>query len=280
MYKKNIDEISIDQLLYKIDVTKPRLNYMEYHVSNYCNLNCKGCSHFCNLISKPSFGNLKNYVSDLNRLKELAWGIEKIRLMGGEPLLNPDLDKFIISSRGTFPDSSLRVVTNGLLIPSSNPHLFEVMKKYDCKFDISLYKPTKKILNKITDICQQYGIEYDIMSVESFRKWHTLSPKNDPCSSYENCISKHCSYLQNGQISTCGFPQHVKLFNKYFNQNIQINDCDLINIYNSALTGWELDKKLSSPMECCKYCTTIKDSVSYEWSLPDKDLSISDWFII
>lgn len=65
MYKRKIDDIKIEELLYEIDVNKPRLLYFEYHLTDQCNLNCKGCGHFCNLVDKDHFADLENYKKDL-----------------------------------------------------------------------------------------------------------------------------------------------------------------------------------------------------------------------
>lgn len=59
-------------------------------------------------------------MSDLLRMKELFWGVEKIKLLGGELLFNEDLWKFVDITRRIFPDSYLRILTNGLLLPKND----------------------------------------------------------------------------------------------------------------------------------------------------------------
>jgi len=93
-----------------LDYTKPVLDYFEYHVAWHCNLNCKGCGHNSNLYTRPRFGDLEHFRRDMNRLTELFSNISKIRLMGGEPLLNPQLGEFITSARRAFPGAQIRVV--------------------------------------------------------------------------------------------------------------------------------------------------------------------------
>lgn len=75
---RNLRDVSI-----KIDLSKPRLDYFEYHVCDHCNLNCKGCGHFSNIESEEHFADYDQYVRDLKDLKRLFNGIDVIRLMGG-----------------------------------------------------------------------------------------------------------------------------------------------------------------------------------------------------
>ncbi len=66
---------------------KPILNYFEFHLNEHCNLSCVGCGHAANIASKE-FADFNQYEKDLNRLSNLFDNIQRIRLMGGEPLLN------------------------------------------------------------------------------------------------------------------------------------------------------------------------------------------------
>ena len=49
---------------------KPALPYLEVHLVDHCNLNCKGCGHF-SLIGEVWFADLDKYVQDMSQLKRL-----------------------------------------------------------------------------------------------------------------------------------------------------------------------------------------------------------------
>jgi len=66
---------------------KPELRYVELHLTDHCNLNCKGCGHYCPL-APPQYADLQQYHSDMRRLRQLFRNVRTIRLMGGEPLLH------------------------------------------------------------------------------------------------------------------------------------------------------------------------------------------------
>ncbi len=66
---------------------KPVLGYVEYHVSWHCNLNCKGCAHYCNLNREPRFGDIGSFHDNLVQLNRLFDNVETFTLMGGRTLL-------------------------------------------------------------------------------------------------------------------------------------------------------------------------------------------------
>ena len=95
---------------------KRALEYIEYDIVGHCNLNCKGCSHFSNIICDNSFVTLESYEKDLRRMKELFSYIARIKILGGEPLLHPQLNEIIKITREVLPKATIDIVTNGLLI--------------------------------------------------------------------------------------------------------------------------------------------------------------------
>ncbi len=260
LYGINFNE-KITKYLYSIEYNKPRLEYFEYHVAYHCNLKCKGCGHYSN-ISKPEFGKLDIYINDIRRLKELYWGVERIRLMGGEPLLNKQLSEFIVVTRKVFPDANVRVVTNGLLIPNIDKHLLKVMHENNIGFDVTQYPPTQEIKEKIELRCIEQGVEVIMSSPvkEFFNNWNINTAKNRQIS-YEKCISKGCHFLENGRMSLCCAPILYLKFKDILKEDVEISENDIIDIYRESLNGFVLNDYLSKSINFCKYC----DNENVEW---------------
>ena len=126
----------------KVSTDSSDLLYLETHVADICNLKCRGCMHFSNIAIHPNYPDLQEFERDFSRLSELFSNIFIIRLMGGEPLLNPKLHDYIKVVRQYFPAAELRIVTNGLLIPKQPDDLWEVMRECHAAMDISPYPPT------------------------------------------------------------------------------------------------------------------------------------------
>lgn len=250
---------NVKSILYEIDINKPRLAYYEYHVSDHCNLKCKGCGHYSN-IADPRFGNFEQYVKDIYRLKELYWGVKRIRLMGGDPLLNKNLPEFCIVTRKVFPDANIRVVTNGLLIPSIKKEVLRIMAENFIAFDITQYPPTSEIKEKIELKCIENDVRYVFSTViEKF--FHYNFHESDEELNHDKCISKGCHFLENGKISVCGLPILYKKYENRICKNMRVSEEDIIDIYDKELDGFVLNDFLSRPISLCKYC----DYKKMEW---------------
>ena len=140
-HKREYDNLR--STLVEIDVTKPRLYMNQILINRHCNLKCKGCSVYSNLVDEPEFEDFEQICVDLERIKELFWGVHRFKILGGEPLLNPRLPDYVRMARSLFPDAIIMVTTNALLLATDHnfDNLFWEMKNNHCFFDISLYEP-------------------------------------------------------------------------------------------------------------------------------------------
>lgn len=270
------EDISItDSSFMWVETDKPRLPYLEYHISFQCNLKCSGCTHFSNIIKEPRFGNFEQFCNDMKRLQELFWGVGKIRLMGGEPVLNPALPDFIYASREAFPDADIRVVSNGLMLRKEHKELFEAMREMAVYFDVSMYPPTVNSIKNIAALCNENGVKLTVTpEIKEFTAGMNLSGAEDPAASYRACPAAHCAYLCDSKISTCAMPQLIDIYNEHFGLDIKAGDSDVTDLYEEGLTGEALLKRLRSPMEICRHCDVNRRA--YEWHVsadPDK----SEW---
>lgn len=260
-YRKNKVFQFPKEFLYEIDISKPRLEYYEYHVADHCNLKCKGCGHYSN-VAAARFGDLEQYKKDIKRLKELFWGVKRIRLMGGEPLLNTKLADFCVATREIFPDANIRVVTNGLLIPSINKEILEAMEENYIGFDITQYPPTSEMVGEIELKCIENNIHFSLSPVVEKFFHYNIADESDKIQNHGKCVSQKCHFLENGKISVCAFPiLWERIASKITDQKINLLKEDSINIYEEELTGFKLNDFLSNPIPMCRYC----DYTKMEW---------------
>lgn len=95
-------------------------DYIEFHISDHCNLNCAYCTHFSPL-AETYFYELEGFKKDIIQLSKLTdFYIKDIRILGGEPLLNKRCSEYLAFTRKFFPTSKISLVTNGLLLQQQN----------------------------------------------------------------------------------------------------------------------------------------------------------------
>lgn len=257
---------------------KPLLDKLEFQVTDHCNLKCRGCSHFSNLVDDEVFYDVEQFRKDITRLSELL-RIKTISVLGGEPLLNPDLAEIIDIIKTAFPnDTEIQIITNGLLLERMSDKLISTIREKGVTLLISQYKPTLKRISHIDDFLQSHMLSYRLTgSVEggSFNKFKNLKGNSNPQWALKVCGRSDCTFMSPNHISRCGFPYFVKYFNKYFNYDITQED--LINIHDEKLTGIKLKAMLLKPMRICSYCT---EPVEFEWERQAQNkVSVDDWCV-
>lgn len=262
----------------QIDNTKPRLSFLDVEITQHCNLQCKGCLDFSNLVKEKSILDIELFRKNLLKLKEYFWGAATIHLQGGEPLDNPDFLDYVRLTHEIFPDCDIHIVTNGLRIPSIDLNKLKVLRKYNCTLHITQYPKFRKVFRKIKKIIKENNIACIITAPRYlFAKILLQQPHNHPDISFKNCLVKRCSGMQNEYIAPCMFPLHINKFNHEF--GCALPDTDKIEIHNFPGTGWELIEILEEkPAAFCRYCHYIVKP--FLWKQRKlSEVKPEDWFI-
>lgn len=264
--------------LIHIDNEKPRLGFIDVEISEYCNLKCKGCLDFSNLVRKKSFLDLNLFKNNILKLKELFWGVATIHLQGGEPLTNPDFLEYVKITHEIFPDCDIHILTNGLLITSIDMEKLKELKSFNCTLNISQYPITRKMSGKIKKYLNEAAVVY-IFSLPKyiFAKKILLKPHKHPEISYKNCAIKRCTGMQRNYISPCMFPLHIYKFNEEF--GFELPETDKMDINNIDIDGWTLIETLENkPMAFCSYC--YYGLIPFLWKQrKPSEVKFEDWIV-
>lgn len=239
----------------------PVLDYMEAEITEFCNLNCKGCADFSNLAREKKYYLPEEYKRDLTRLSELFSSVKKIRLLGGEPFLNPELTQYIEITKSIFPDTDLRIVTNGLMIDKIPEKALISISSHNCIIDISNYPPTRKKLPVIKEVLEKFNIKYDVgFPMNLFFRTILEKPNGNPQRAFSNCIFSHCHMMGHGKISPCSYAHCIGRLNNEF--GLSYPESDSVDLY-SEVTGEEIIGIFSHPHEFCNYCSS--GMIPYIW---------------
>lgn len=245
---------SVSKALFRLrQMGKPYLLYCETSVCEHCNLNCKTCTHFCPLVTKPTFTDLKTFMQDLQVLsKKLA--IRKFRLMGGEPLLHPQINDFLRVTRQAFPHTKIQLVTNGILLPKMPKSFWETMRRYKIYLHWSKYPPMKNQEADLLSLIRSHRVRFDkcpeIIHFIPFTPFG-FEGKEDPKKSFSSCLNNHCVNLWHGKLYTCP-ACYVTHANAYFHESHEVPEGWDIRQYS----GKELQSFVNRPIPFCRYCKT------------------------
>ncbi|MDR2040278.1 MAG: 4Fe-4S cluster-binding domain-containing protein [Bacteroidales bacterium] len=249
----------------------------EVHLTEHCNLNCKGCSHFSPL-AKKEFMNIEVFTKDMVRMSQLLGNndVRRIRLLGGEPLLHPQVNDFMKVASEHFPDIRRELVTNGLLLSNMSDSFWETCRTTGTIIIISRY-PISIDFAGLERKSYAKGVKIIIDSNEpakEFRKdiYDIAGLQNEQLSHSRCTLAGHCCQLNNGRFYPCTISAYFHHFNRYFNLGISLSDDNYIDIYK-ARSKEEFYQLIAAPVPNCKYCNLEAQEFGLKWEYSKKNMN-------
>ncbi len=253
--------------------------HIEVNINKNCNLNCKGCDHFAP-IAEADILELSVFERDMKRLAEIMTGyINRIILLGGEPLLNKKLLDYVKIARLCLPDTEVFIATNGTLLDKMKNDFWSGLKENKAGLMVTKY-PVNLDYNALRKQAEAMGIVWEYLgSSESGRfLWHfplDISGKQDALDSFIHCVNANaCHTLERGKLYTCSIAPNIKAFNKYFGENVPLTEADSINIHK-AKNAKEVLEFLAKPINFCRYCNVKGRTYDHPWDVSRKE--IEEW---
>lgn len=258
---------------------RTELETMEIHVAEHCNLNCKNCSMFCGLVETCDFPCYQEFEEGIKQLKNFFPHIKKFRIIGGEPLLNPELDKYICLIRNVYPYTDIRLISNGILVTKMSDQLIQTIIDNDVTFIVTQYISLKHSIDEINRFLSKTGIRYIVTeAVLEFQKIYNALGDSDIDENFYRCHWKgSCATMYGTKIATCYVPFVIHYFSDKF--NLAIEETGKIDLMEEGLTAQGIIKRMHTPFDMCRYCAPKGNWTEWE-RLPDKNnTTIQDWSI-
>ena len=240
---------------------KPKL---DVQVCDHCNLRCAGCLHFAPL-AEERFLDLDEYSRDLERLAAIE-GIGgyfgSIALMGGEPLLHPNIVEVIRTTRAHLPNERIVLCTNGLLLKRMGDDFWGALAECGVDVAISPY-PIKLDYEELAELVRSRGVRADFAGdITGTAKGKqafvhlALDPEGtcDPVRSFTSCpFGGRFMQLSRGAIWPCQVTALHGAFARQFGYGMhdEPEDSLALDAIGSA-DDIENFRRRSHPM--CRYC--------------------------
>ena len=155
---------------------------LQYVVTERCSLKCKDCSYLMQYYRKPQNIDLDKYKHAFVKLLQHVGTISDLRIIGGEPLMNPLMYKVIKWFHDDERIKTISVYTNGTIVPNSDNITY--LKFSKVRVHVSQYEVNKERLKNVISCFDDNGIKY---YVEPFTNWQTPG----------NLLKRNCSELEN-----------------------------------------------------------------------------------
>lgn len=249
---------------------------VEIQIVDHCNQKCDNCNHFAN-VAHEWFMSKEEFVYTIDKIKNelYPYGLRRIMLIGGEPLLHPQIKEFCEILRKNFPNEDMRleILTNGILI--------ETLSEID---------EIKRNVNLITTPYPDVNVENPVLNSRLFFNTNFLHdiPLGNAQEKYEQCAKFRlpCFFIRDYKVFICPLSGCFSIYNQIFDKNIEIKkDEDYIDLHD--LTYDKLKRLSDKGPKCCAYCDQreysiywsklqFPDSKVYEYHSP-KELFLNDY---
>ena len=250
----------------------PVIPLMITNLVEHCNLNCKGCLHYCPLVEEEVYVEVEQFNKDMHELaRKLIIG--RLRLMGGEPLLHPQIDVFIKVARTAFPFTDIYLHTNGLLLPEMPEAFWQACRENRVRISISKYPViTNDKASEWLELIENKNVKVGgIHLAKEFFSKKNPEGNSDIELEHSLCTQKICVTLRKSKIYPCNecFIEH---YNSYFGSNYPVPPS--IDIYINS--GEEIVQQLFKPFSACGFCSySMKGIFPWEQSKKEKN----EWLI-
>lgn len=285
LFHKNVNRKILTEDEYLTFLSKQlkndELNF-EINLVDHCNLNCQSCNHF-SPIAKEWFLDVNQLENDLKQLQKLyGYDINRVMLLGGEPLLHPKLDEVLRVSRECMPHTSIEIVSNGLLLPKMNGKFWNLLHQLNISLVVTVY-PVKFDYSYCKELTTQYGVKSNFGQAslnhdETVKTTYVMPIKDKPTFNpylmYAKCAhANFCVVLREGRIYNCSFAANVHYYNQYFNKHIPDGAEVSLDIYTS--TRKQIDDFLKKPNKMCSHCDICGYIYDIPWAVSKK--KVEEW---
>ena len=255
-------------------IPKSELQLLVVNVCDHCNLNCWGCDHFSPL-SPARFEDPDRIRKDLNRLHELIGDRVKIfSVMGGEPLLHPRINEILNSVSEVFPESEIRLDTNGTLLMKMDDDFFRICREKNVMLVVTKY-PIEFDYDRAAEMLSSKGVRFRCGPEGIKTSYHLpldLAGGQDPRQSFMSCFHvDSCQMLTEGRIWPCTVAPNMHIFADCFGKELPMTEEDGIDLYTIG-SGKELFEKLVTPMPACRFCNIGKRTFNHPWKVSGKKM--------
>jgi len=252
---------------------RPVLYHFEIHITDHCNLNCKGCAHFSSLC-KPTFADLATFREDMDRMAALFSRVEEIYLMGGEPLLHPDVASFVRAGRASFPRSRICLMTNGTLVTRMTPDVWNALAETGVVLLCDSY-PIGLPVEEIDRLAREHGatVEWTVPREEFFKIPIDRAGGHDMAASFRRWQGfNNCPIVRDGRLYPCAYVAYADVFRSTFGiSGLQVSERDSISIRDEPDPDTVMEF-LMDPVPWCSNCD-MDSRVFYTWGRSKRELS-------
>jgi hypothetical protein len=269
-------------------MTKLHIPYVEFYITNMCNLACPGCNRFNNYVF-TGYQRWSDYADTYQQWAQEI-NIGSISILGGEPLMNPTFLDWVQGVNQLWPGRTIRIISNGFRL-DRRADLYPLLQKHrniELWIGIHNKQHKKEIVAKVHDflqlpctvtfnsdnLYQQYMIITDSAKVPvkiEYNWWFHQGAivkqtgalslhQSDPKKAHDTCHMKTCHHFIRGELYKCGVVAVLPEFDRQHQLTLSAEDRVLMLDYRPLRIDHTREQKqhfinnLDKPIDQCRFC--------------------------
>jgi organic radical activating enzyme len=237
-----------------------RVEAFELHIAEHCNLKCANCCNMSPLVAERTLS-----VAEAERLVTQMAGVlhaDVIKIMGGEPLLHPELTEVLRVLRASGIADRVRLFTNGLLLGGMPDAFWEALDELTISnYTSAPVKPA--VLAMVRERSRRHDFVLNVKPVDEFTQ--VLSPRYEAKDAavertFARCWLRHrCLVVRDRRFYMCTRAAYAEDFLQRVaheappvpldrsGDGVSIDTPDLADALASYLNR-------EAPLGACRYC--------------------------
>lgn len=233
------------------------INNIDLVITEYCNLNCRGCGSLIPYYKKASHMKIDELILYFNRFLNCIDQLNELRILGGETFLYPSLNELIDYYKENEKIKKIILYTNSTFIPE-----LSVIKKLSHDkiiVHMSNYGKVSKAIDGLQKIFEEYDVNYFIHEYSDWRDMGEFVKYNyseeQVKKIIDDCINKQCNTFLKGKIYICPRAAHGENLGFFQNKKEQCVDFTCED-YDKEYMREKIKKVLfeKNIFNACYYC--------------------------
>lgn len=184
--------------------------YLEVPITTKCSLNCKECNNLIQYYQNPQNYEIKKVINDIKRICSVSKQIKKLRILGGEPLVHPELSVILEELKKIDKIKHIEIVTNGTLL--FNNKCMSLLKSPKFSVDISNYGEHSRMYTELIRQLDRRNIRYYTQGKQ--KDWKAISScrcrerSTKELQEIFSVCTEDCHSLLDGELHICARSSH------------------------------------------------------------------------
>jgi Radical SAM superfamily/4Fe-4S single cluster domain len=200
---------------YQRDDGRMRVEAFELHVVEHCNLRCAHCCNMSPYLADKTLGVAE--IASMCRTMAAHLQVDVFKIMGGEPLLHPDIAGALDAIRRSGISERVRLFTNGLLLHTMGDDFWRALDELTLSnYTSAPVKPA--LLEAAREKARAFGVVLNVKPVAAFSEVMRAEREDDEQAvrrTYAGCWLRHrCLVVRGGKFFMCTRAAYAEEFHR------------------------------------------------------------------